>query len=556
MPPRDPILKYAKAVLADKVPACQWVKYACERHLRDLKDGPARGLYWSLDDALYTIEFFGLLKHSLGDFAGTPLILRPWQEFIVGSIFGWMRADSNTRRYRTAYTEIPKKNGKSTMAAGIGNLLFAADGEPGAEVYVAATKTDQARIVFEEMKRQVKSCPSLAKRVEVLTRNMHILGTGSKVEPLSRETKSMEGLNMHGGLLDELHAHPGREIYETLKGAVAARAQALIMEITTAGWNRKTNCFEHRRYSEQILSGVMEDDSWFAYIATIDDGDDWREEATWIKANPNYGVSVDPEFIRSECERAKQLPAAQNAFRRYHLNEWTEQADRWISRELWIQGVEPIDEEALKGRPCIGGLDLALVHDLSALALLFPPAEEGEKWKAIMRFWCPEEDILERSKKDGVPYDRWRDAGLLVATPGNATDFSFIEHELMELAEIYQIHEVAYDRMFAGALVNNLMDEGMTMVPYGQGFLSMAPACAEFERLLLAGLFQHGANPILDWNADNVAVAIDPAGNMKPDKNRATERIDGIVAILNALGRAIRHIPETSVYSERGLFTF
>lgn len=298
-------------------------------------------------------------------------------------------------------------------------------------------------------------------------------------------------------------------------------------------------------------------DSWFAYIATIDQGDDWTDPTVWMKANPSLGVTVKVDDLKRQIDEAREMPAQQNAIRRLRLNEWTEQVTRWLDMAVWDEGGPRSDdvdairqrllqiENQLCGRTCFGGLDLARVNDLSAFALLFPPTgdaqlkELGDKWVALCRFWVPDDDILRRSKRDRVPYDVWRDQGFLTATPGNATDFAFIQHEIVRLAGRYDVREIAYDRTFAGEIIQGLQDEGLQLVEYGQGFLSLAAPTAELQRLLIARNLWHGSHPVLRWNASNVAVRQDPVGNLKPDKERSTERIDGISAVVNALGRAL-----------------
>ena len=315
-------------------------------------------------------------------------------------------------------------------------------------------------------------------------------------------------------------------------------------------------------------------DSWFAYIATVDAGDDWTDPAVWIKANPSLGVTVKIEDLKRQVDEAREMPAQQNAIRRLRLNEWTEQVTRWLDMAVWDEGGPPAatdwrtvkeeldDLEAmLAGRTCYGGLDLARVTDLSAFVLLFPPTSDddlrtlADKWIALCRFWAPEDDILRRARRDRVPYDVWRDQGFLVATPGNATDFAFIEREIVDLAARFDLREVAYDRTFAGEIVQNLQDEGVKLVEFGQGFLSLAAPTAELERLSVSRALWHGGHPVLRWNASNVAVRQDPAGNLKPDKERSTERIDGISALVNALGRAIMRDSTggRSIYENQGL---
>ncbi len=545
---------YAHAVLGGKVVAGRLVMLACQRHLDDLVQGKARGLRWDADAARHAIEFFCHLRHSTGEWANQPFELQPWQAFVIGSLFGWKRADG-LRRFRTAYVEVARKNGKSVLLAGAALYALVADGEPGSHVYAAATTRDQARIVFGEAERMVEASPPLRARVTRTVNNLAILPTSSWFRPLSADASKMDGLNVHFAAVDEVHEHPNPEIIQKLNTATGARRQPLIFEITTAGHDRQSVCWQHHEFSVKALEGSVPTeaaDSWFAYIATIDPGDDWTNPAVWIKANPSLGVTVKVEDLKRQVEEAREMPAQQNAIRRLRLNEWTEQVTRWIDMLVWADGATPFDEDDLIGRPCYGGLDLARVNDLSSLALVFPPEQAGEKVKVIWRHWCPEDDILRRARRDRAPYTTWRDQGWLVATEGNTTDFRFIKAEILDLATCFNILEVAYDRTFAGELVRNLQDEGITMVEFGQGFISMGPAAAEFMRLLIGRELLHGGNPVATWCASNVTVRRDPAGNEKPDKERSTERIDAVVAAVMAVGR-LQVAEGGSVYEERGL---
>ncbi len=546
---------YARAVVSGKIVAGKLVKLACKRHLDDLKHGKERGLLWDVDAANHAIAFFSHLRHSTGEWANQAFDLLPWQAFVIGSLYGWKRASDGLRRFRTAYVEVARKNGKSVMLAGTALYALVADGELGSHVYAAATTRDQARIIFGEAERMVDASPPLRARITRTVNNLAVIPTSSWFRPLSADATKMDGLNVHFAAVDEVHEHPNPEIIQKLNTATGARREPLIFEITTAGYNRQSVCFQHHEFSVKVLEKsvpVEAADSWFAYIATIDEGDDWTNPAVWIKANPSLGVTVKVEDLRRQVDEAREMPAQQNAIRRLRLNEWTEQVTRWIDMGVWSDGDEQINEDELVGRPCYGGLDLARVNDLSSLALVFPPEQPSEKVKVIWRHWCPEEDILRRARRDRAPYPSWRNQGYLIATEGNTTDFKFIEAEILALAAKFNILEIAYDRTFAGELVRNLQDEGVTMVEFGQGFISMGPAAAEFMRLLIGRTLQHGGNPIATWCASNVTVRRDPAGNEKPDKERSTEKIDAIVAAVMAVGR-LQTAEGGSVYEERGL---
>ena len=559
-PDPDPVEAYARSVVDNKIVTGRLVRLACERHLRDLEDGAARGLRWDRATGQRALDFFpAVLRHSKGQHAGQPFELLDWEQFVVGSLFGWkIKLESlgiEIRRFRTAFVSTARKNGKSTIEAGIGLKALIDENEPGAEIYSAATTKDQARIVFSEAERMRAGSPALRRRIYKSTNNLAVLPTASWFRPLSADSSRMDGLNVFVALVDELHEHPDDGVISKLDTGMGARLQPLMYETTTAGVNRQSVCYQHWDFSTKVLEGVIPDvvaDRWFAYVATIDEKDDWQDELAWRKANPSLGSVLKIEDLRAEVALAQAMPSRQNSIRRLRLNQWTQQLVRWIPMEVWAKGADEIDAEALKGRRCIAGLDLARVNDLSSLALLFPPVEAGERWKVLWRHWCPEEDIEERARRDRAPYTVWRDQGHLIATEGNTTDFKFVEAEILALAGVYDIAELAFDRTFAGEIVRNLADEGMSLVEFGQGFISMGPASAEFIRKLLARELQHGGDPVADWCASNVTVRTDPAGNQKPDKERSIERIDPIVALIMAVGRSMSE--PTGIYGDgRGL---
>lgn len=526
-------------MVAGDIVACKWVRLACERHLRDLDTGHERGLWFDHDAESRVYAFFEqYLRHSKGEFAKKPFVLQEWQAFIVGSVFGWKREDG-TRRFRTAYDEEPRKNGKSTRLAGIGLYMTTADGESGAEVYSAATKKDQAKIVWGEAKNMVLASPELRARTRVFAANMNVPALGAKFEPLGADSDSLDGLNISCAIVDELHAHKSRDLWDVLETATGARRQPLIYAITTAGRNKLSVCWELRDYACKVLEGIVQDDSFFAIIFTIDDGDDWSDPKVWGKANPGLGVSVKVDDLQRKVEKARHLPAAQNAFKRLHLNVWTEGAGSWLDIEAWDENGQEVDPDDLVGRECFGGLDLSTTTDITAFVKVFPPVEEDEPWKVLARFWVPAENIAKRAKTDRVPYDVWREQGYIEATPGNVVDYRAVGAGIIADAQAFDLREVAYDRFNSSQLVTELMDEGLTMVPFGQGFVSMAAPTRELEKLVISGLLAHGGNPVLRWMASNVVVVEDPAGNMKPAKNKSSEKIDGIVALIMAIGRAI-----------------
>lgn len=547
--------RYVDDVLAGRQVACRWVRLACLRHAKDLQEAGERGLHFDVDAARKAIAFFSLLKHSKGEWAGRPITLEPWQQFVLWCLFGWKRADG-TRRFRTSYLEVARKNGKTTIAAGLGLYLMLADGEPGAEVYSAATIRSQARLSHAEATRMAKSSPAIRGRVRIYKDNIHIVDTASKFEPLGADSDTMDGLNVHGALVDEVHAHKTRDTWDKLETATGSRRQPLMFAITTSGYDRQSLCFQLHEYTEKVLSGIVQDDSFFGAIYTLDEGDDWEDEAVWIKANPNLGVSKKWDDMRRKAQRAREMPAALNAFQRLELDIWTQSETKWIDVAKWQACGGAVDAAGLRGRTCYGGLDLSSNTDLTAWALVFPPQKEGEPYAILLRFFIPEEAMIQRSRRDRVPYDVWVRQGYITATPGDVVDQDFILAQIAEDAQVYDIAEIAFDRWGAASIQTKLQELGGEdwLVQFGQGFASMSPPMKELEKLILAGRLAHGNNPVLSWMADNLVAREDPAGNIKPDKERSREKIDGMVALIMGLDRATRHPPERrSVYEDRGL---
>jgi phage terminase large subunit-like protein len=563
----DRITQYALDVVEGRIVAGRLVHLACERHLRDLETGGTRGLRWDPEAADHAIGFFRFLRHSKGEWAGSVVQLEPWQQFRIGSVFGWQRKDEETgewvRRFRTAYNEVARKNGKSTESAGVGLYLLDADGEPGAEVYSAATKRDQAKIVWEEASRMVRKSPALKKLIRIFPGkgNMCVEETASKFEPLGADDDYLDGLNIHGAVVDELHAHKTRGVWDVIETATGSRRQPLIWAITTAGFDQNGICFELRTYSIDVLEGRIEDDSWFAYIATLDEGDDPFDEAVWPKANPNLGVSKKWGDMRRLAKKARAMPTALNNFLTKHLNVWTQQAKRWIPLDLWDKNAGDTEwmllEETLKGRCFFGGLDLSSVLDITAWVMGFPRDDDPETVDFLCRFWVPEARLYADDNRYRDQYQAWVRTGALKTTPGDAVDYDFVVAQILKDAETFQLQNLNIDRLFQGHQVAvRLMDElgEDKVVGMGQGFVSMAAPAKEFERRLMRKKLHHGGQPVLRWMAGNVSTKTDPAGNIKPDKSTSQGKIDGIVGEIMALDRVMRHQgPTKSVYEERGI---
>ena len=543
------VTAYAEQAAARLISVGDQVRLAAGRHLSDLEHGHERGLRFDAEAAAQAVSFFAQLPHVKGEWArgGGRLVLAPWQEFIVGSLFGWVRADG-ARRFRTAYIEVARKNGKSSLGAGLGLRLAFFDREPGAEVYCAATKRDQAKIVWGDARQMVVQTPGLRERVRAYVGNLHSERTGSKFEPLGADADSMDGLNIHAAIVDELHAHPNRKIVDVIETATAARRQPLIVYLTTAGYDRHSVCWQTHQYAGNVLAGTLLDDTFFAYVAALDEGDEWTDEGCWSKANPNLGVSVKLDDLQRKRDRALQVPSEQQAFRRLHCNEWTESSSRWLSLADW--DANAVAPEIAPGASCYGGLDLASTTDLAAL-VLDAPRDGVHHWLA--RFWLPAEKLRQRVDRDRVPYDVWAREGLITLTGGNVIDYDRIRADIADLAGRYRIRELAYDPWNASQLITQLQSEGLNCVPLRQGYPSLTAPTKELETLVLSRRIRHGGHAVLRWMAGNVVVEQDAAGNIKPSKARSTEKIDGIVAAIMALARAAANGQGESVYEHRGL---
>ena len=509
--------------------------------------------------ATIAVNFFErLLHHSKAEWAGEPFRLEKWQrDQIIRPLFGWKRADG-TRRYRRAYIEIPRKNGKSTMAAGIALALLFVDGEQGAEVYSAAAEREQAAIVFDEAKAMVESSPELRSRAEIFKRAILMSETHSVYRVLSADAYTKHGLNAHGIVFDELHAQPNRDLWDVLNTSTGSRRQPLMVMITTAGYDRESICWEQHEYAREVLAGINPDTEYFAFIAAADETDDWLDERVWAKANPNLGVTIKLDYLRVEARRAQQSPAYQNTFRRLFLNQWTQQETRWLPIEAWNKCSGAVNPKQLAGMACYGGLDLASSSDVAALVLVFPnDADEAEMFYWLPKMWIPRENLIARARKDRAPYDAWARDGWITATEGNVIDYGVIVRDIEALGEQFDIKEIAFDRWGAFQISQQLEALGFTMIGFGQGFASMSQPTKELLRIVLDGKLAHGGHPVLRWMADNVVVSTDAAGNVKPNKQKSREKIDGIVAGIMGTDRALRHgaAQKKSIYETRGLRT-
>lgn len=520
----------------------------------------AKGSYYDETMADYAVQFIEALCHTKGTWAGKPFELIDWQEQIIRDVFGILKSNSY-RQFNTAYIEIPKKQGKSELAAAVALLLLCGDGEERAEVYGCAADRNQAKIVFDVAVDMVRFCPALAKRVKILESQKKLIfkPTNSFYQVLSADVANKHGFNTHGVIFDELHTQPNRKLYDVMtQGSGDARTQPLYFLITTAGNDTNSICYEIHQKALDIQAGRKIDPTFYSVIYGAEESEDWTDPEVWKKANPSLGITVAIEKVKAACDSAMQNPGEENAFRQLRLNQWVKQSIRWMPMDKWDACEFVVNEEELVGRACYGGLDLSSTTDMTSFVLVFPPTDEDDKYVVLPYFWVPEDTLELRVRKDHVPYDLWERQGFVQTTEGNVVHYGFIEQFIDSLGKKYNIREIAFDRWGAVQMVQNLEGMGYTVVPFGQGFKDMSPPTKELMKLVLEQKIAHGGHPILRWNMDNIFIRTDPAGNIKADKEKSTEKIDGAIATIMALDRAIRCGNEVteSVYDSRGLLIF
>ena len=548
--------QYARDVVAGKMPTCKWVRAACQRHLDDLdqfkgKDSPYRfnprltdkqgRSFYPADNLCAFVE---RLPHVKGPLAGTPIRLEPWQVFILTTVFGWVKPDGK-RRFRRAYIEVPRGNAKSTLSSALALYMLAADGEGGAEVYSLATTRDQARIVFGDAQTMARQSAGFRGRfgVAVGAHNMHVLASGSKFEALSAEGSTLDGLNIHLGCIDELHAHKTRTVYDVVETGTGKRDNSLLWVITTAGSNRSGICYEVRTFVTRLLDGVFEDDSQFGIVYGLDEGDDWTLESSLVKANPNWGISVRPEVLAPLQAKAMQLPSAMNNFKTKHLNEWVNADTAWMDMRSWDACADSsLDIEAFVGQPCWIGLDLASKTDIAALVIVFPHPEVADAYATFGKYYLPEDTV---NANGNSQYSGWMHAGRLTVTPGNVIDFSWIEADLNDLVSRFEVQAVAFDPFQATQLSTRMMAEGLPMIEVRPTVLNFSEPMKTLEALVLQKKLVHDGDPVLGWMTSNVVAHLDAKDNIYPRKERPENKIDGVVALIMALSRAMT--PGTSI---------
>jgi len=557
----DPVGYYAQEVVSGKIIAGPHVRGACARHLRDLETGAERGLWFDQEAALRAIGFYrDVLRLNGGEFEGLPFELLLWQKFIVGSLFGWKGADG-FRRFRVAYVETGKGSGKSPLAAGVGLYGLTADGEARAEIYAAATKKDQAMVLYRDAVAMWQQSPALKQRLTSSGTGQNIwnlayLSTGGYFRPISADD-GQSGPRPHIALIDEIHEHRNNMVVEMMRAGTKSRRQALIFMITNSGSNKTGPCWQYHDYANKVSAGLLQDDGFFGYVAGLDEKDDpFRDESCWPKVNPSLQGANLPgiKYLREQVTEARGMPSKEALVRRLNFCQWTDAANPWISADVWLDAQKEFDWRTLRGRRAWGGLDLSSTTDLTGLVLYVEPENEGDPWHLVPFGWLPDEGLDQKEKTDRVPYRAWKTGGHLETTPGKAISKLAIVKKLVEISRFFDLQAVAFDRWRIEDLKSMADDNDIdlpNMTPFGQGYKDMSPAIEAFETELLNGRVIHPGNPVLTWCAANAVTTSDDAENRKLSKEKAWGRIDLIVAALMAVGcHAGTHKSGTSSFFE------
>jgi len=546
---------YALDVVTGKIPAAKYVAKACQRYLTDLDTAEERGLEFKPKTAQAYITFFQrAIRHTVGEWDGKPFDPLPWQQFILWNLYGWFREDG-TRRFNYAYITVARKNGKTTLMAGCALAALFFDQEKAAEVYFAATKKDQAKIGFDEAQRMVSISPPLRKHLRAGKHDIKAPTLSARCTYLSSERDTLDGLNIHFAGIDEYHAHPTDGVANVLRSGMQARRNPLHLTITTAGFNRESPCYEMQKTCKEILDGVKHDDAQFALIYELDEDDDWTDSSTWIKANPSLGVALRPQLLESQLQQAINLGGSREVeFKTKHLNKWVTASKTWIQDEIWSANER---QEDLTGRICWGGLDLASVSDMTALVMVYP---DGEGYHVRGHYFMPSDtidNILDREPSH--IYRTFLDLPNFYVTDGNVTDYAAIrrlvsgvmnrpdgqEVDGSSLMHNYQIEKIAFDRYNSTQIAIDLVDDGVPLTPFGQGFVSMSSPTKQLEVLVRTGKVWHDGDPVLRWALGNVELKMDPAGNIKADKQKSGGKIDPIVAMVMGIGEHMKTPQET-----------
>ena len=555
---------YAHGIVSGSIPASKLTKLACKRFINDCDKSKKKDFPFRLAGKTATrfCRIIELLPHvkggkdSIGNrppWVGTNITLEPWQVFIVVNVLGWLHKETGLRRFKTSYTEVPRKNAKSTLTSTIALCMLAADGEPGAEVYSAATRREQAQIIFNDAKHMAKRTPGFRKKfgVEVNAHAIVVPDSASRFMALSAEGSTLDGLNVHFGAIDELHAHKTRAVFEVIETALGARSQPILWIITTAGSDQSGICYEQHQYVTKILEGTIKDDTYFGIIYTLDKDDDWLDPKVWAKANPNYGVSVNPDFLKAQASKAEKLPSAQNNFLTKYLDVWTNAGEAWMNMLEWNRCASPdLKIEDFYGETCFVGVDLASKIDVAVMMILI---EKDGHYYAFGNYYLPAARI---ETSPNSQYSGWVKSGLLTATPGVRTDFDYIETDLIALKNKFVVKEVAFDP-FQATQFSTRMErlEGFELVEVGATVKNFSEPMKEMEALVLDGRFHFNGDPVLTWMVSNVEFHMDVKDNVYPRKSttNSENKIDGVIGLLMALNREIRHREERSRYEDEGM---
>lgn len=537
----DMAYQYAEDVRAGVVPVCRLTRLAVDRWFRDLETAGGRGLHFDENAAARVFRFSGYCRQYEGEFAGLPLELQGWQCFEIANIFGWLREDG-TRRFRVAYIRVPRKNGKTTKVAYVGCYGLLADGEGGPRVYSAATKRDQAKELYDAALAMLEQSPKLSSMVRPYADRVACPRNRGRLQALSKDSKSMDGLNVHYGLIDELHAHPTSAVWDVVKSARGARKQPLIIAITTAGFIPDGVDADQLSYATRVLEGAVDDDSYFALIYTVDDPEKWDQESEWRKANPNWGVSVNPDDMREQYRMALEIPTERIEFMTKRLNIAMRGEAKWMNLERLKRCEIDYDDQApwsgnheFKGAAAWGGLDLSSVEDMTALTFTIT---QKSKTRTFVRVYLPQGALDRRLAKGDKSLERFVVTGHLQLTPGETVDYEYIKRDLREALSYFDVQAIAFDRWNSNQLVNDMLAEGAPMIEFGQGFGSMSAPMKELMVRVLNQQLEY-SNPLFYWCAANLVTETNPAGDIKPDKSKVKEKIDAAVATVMALGMMI-----------------
>jgi phage terminase large subunit-like protein len=557
----DRCTQYAKDVVAGAIVAGPHVRAACRRHLKDLEQAGERGYVFDVNKASRVIKYFEkVLMLNGGDFEGVPFVPEPWQAFILGSLFGWVDAETGYRRFRMAYIETAKGSGKSPLVGGICLYGLTADGESRPEIYAAATKREQAMIMFRDAVAMVRQSPALMKKLTLSGGygkewNIANLSNDGFFRAIS-SGDGQSGTRVHMAALDEVHEHKDNTMVEMMRAGTKSHKQALVLMITNSGQSLQTVCGEYHDYGIKVSNGSLEDDSFFGYVCAMDEDDDpLEDESCWIKANPTLDAEIPIpgyKYIRDQVAAGKGIPSKLAYVKRLNFCQWVASDSPFISAELWAETEEDYPIEKLEGRRCYGGLDLGSTLDLTALALVFEPTRQDPKWRLLVWHWTPRDTMVDRRKTDRVPYDTWAERGEIFAPPGKALNRKYLVQHTVELIKKYDVIKIGFDRFRIDDMVTAIQNDDELseaesagiddmLIKYGQGFVDLSPAIEEFERRLLEGEMTHNSNPVLRWCASNAVTVSDPAGNRKLDKTKGWGRIDGMLAAAMAIGTSIKH---------------